>query len=430
MFLLYNILLTLLAPVWVPWMLWRAARRKERPNWKERQGIFTVPDRGESRRIWFHAVSVGEFVAAKPILREVRTVLPGYEIVLSVTTSSGHQTARESDEGLFDYLVYFPLDVPRFQLGAIQKVRPDAVAIMETELWMNFLWAAKTFDAQTLLINGRISDRSFPRSMRLRFFYRALLRDVDRCLMQTEMDRKRILALGARTAEVLGNCKFDQALDGLEADVAAWKSELKLTDRPVIVIGSTRGAMEEAFVFDALRRVGLDRIQVVHAPRHLERVDAIAHLVGSNGRRSLHESSPYLILDTYGELSQTYAVADIVIIGGGFDDLGGQNIFQPLAHGKPVLHGIHMQNFRDIAEMADAEGAAIPCRSPEELASAIERLLGDPALRTRMSKAAETLVKENLGASRRYAEAIALAAHQGAEVDAERQRRRLARQAT
>ena len=136
MFLLYNFLLTLLAPFWVPWVYLKSLRRKERPNWSERMGKLEIPPRGEKHRIWVHTVSVGEFLAATPILREMRKVLPDHEIVVSVTTSSGHQTAREAPDNLFDHLIYFPIDVARFQLAAMQQVRPDVVAIMETELWM------------------------------------------------------------------------------------------------------------------------------------------------------------------------------------------------------------------------------------------------------------------------------------------------------
>lgn len=415
MFLLYNVLLTLLSPFWVPWMLFRAGRRKEKPNWNERQGDFDIqPDKTKSR-IWVHAVSVGEVVAVLPILRELRERSPEHEIVLSVTTSSGHQTARERAEGLFDHLVYFPIDVPRFQLAAMSRVRPKAIAIMETELWFNFLWAAKVFKSKVLLVNGRISDRSYPRARFFRFFYRAMLRNVDCCLMQTEADAERIRALGAAQAEVLGNCKFDQAVEGLDADPAEWRGKLGLeASPPVLVVGSTRSENEEKLVLDAVAAIGLDRVQVVHAPRHLERAEPLAAEVarrfGDSARRSLEQSGPYLILDSYGELNQVYAIADVVVIGGGFDNLGGQNLIQPLAHGKPVLHGPHMQNFRDATEMALREGASRVCATSEELQRALEELLGSPDERVRMGAAAKALVARNLGASERYAEAISQAA--------------------
>jgi 3-deoxy-D-manno-octulosonic-acid transferase len=420
LFLLYNFLLTFLAPIWAPWMLWRSSRRKEKPNWKERQGDFEIRPDPEKRRIWFHAVSVGEVVAALPILRLLRQKLPEHEIVLSVTTSSGHQTARERAEGLFDHLVYFPIDVPRFQLAAMSRVRPEAVAVMETELWFNFLWAAKAFRARTLLVNGRISDRSFPRARLFRFFFRSMLRNVDRCLMQTETDAERILALGAERADVMGNCKFDEATEGLEADPRQWRAELGLEEGiPVVVVGSTRSESEERLVLDAVEALGPESVQVVHAPRHLERAEPLAaeavRRFGSVARRSRSESGRYLILDSYGELNRVYAAADVVVVGGGFDDLGGQNLIQPLAHGKPVLHGPHMQNFRDAAEMARQAGASRVCATASELAVALRELLWDEAKRAGMGQAAQDLVQCNLGASERYAEAIAEATRKGSE---------------
>lgn len=412
MFVLYNVLITLFAPFWAPWMWFRTRARKEAPNWNERFGNYSLLPRKDRKRIWFHAVSVGEVVACMPILKELRTELPDHEIVLSVTTSSGHQTAREKAEGLYDHLVYFPIDMARFELAAMQHVQPSVAAIMETELWMNFLWAAKIFDVRTLLINGRISDRSFPRSRRIAFFYRSLLSRMDRCLMQSEKDASRIKELGAKSAEVLGNCKFDQALAGLDADPAEWRQKLGLDPAlPTLVIGSTRGELEERFVFDALSSVGLDGLQVIHAPRHIERAPDLAtearKRFGDAALRSAGKAARYLVLDTYGELDKVYAVADVVVIGGGFDNLGGQNLVQPLAHGKPVLHGPHMQNFREVAAASVDAGASVVCTTPQELADNLKDLLSDPAKRERMGAAATQLVKANAGASRRYARAIA-----------------------
>lgn len=414
MFILYNLFFLLAAPIWVPWMLWRTSRRKEKPNWAQRVGRYPMKARLDRRRIWFHAVSVGEVVAALPILRELRRRLPDFEIVLSVTTSSGHQTAREQAEGLFDHLVYFPIDTTRYQFFAMASVRPAAVAIMETELWPNFLWAAKAFDARTLIVNGRISDRSFPRYRALSFLFRGVLGMVDRRLMQTQIDAERIRAIGGGEAEVFGNVKFDQALEGVDVDPAALRSELGIPpDEPVVVIGSTRGEEEERLVLDAVREIGPERAWFVHAPRHLERADALAELAASVcgrdavARRSRGESGRYLILDTYGELAKVYAVADVVVIGGGFANLGGQNLVQALAHGKPVVHGPHMHNFREVAEMAARAGATEIAATASELAAAVTRLLDDPARRAKMGEAAAELVKSGAGAAKRYAEAIA-----------------------
>lgn len=415
MFLAYNLLLVLLSPLWVPWMVVRARRRAAGPNWPERLGDYkNVQIPKEQPALWIHAVSVGEVMAALPILRQTRALLPEHHIVLSVTTSSGHHTALEHAMEAVDSLVYFPIDVPRFQLNAMMRVRPDVVAVMETELWFNFLWAAKALGSRTLLINGRISDRSFRRSRWVRFFYRALLANMDQCLMQTAEDQQRILALGARSAEVLGNCKFDQAVDGLDADPAWWRESLGLPDgMPVVVVGSTRGAEEEAFVLNALAPIA-DRIAVVWAPRHLERADALEaamrERMGACARRSRQERGRVVLLDTYGELAKVYSVADIVVIGGGFGDFGGQNLLQPLAHGKPVLHGRHMQNFRDVADAAARHGATLTCGDALELREAVIALLDDPNRTREMGEAGRAFVEANAGASRRYALAIQAAA--------------------
>lgn len=411
MFLLYNLLVILLAPLWVPWMIVRARRRHEGPNWAERMGNYGhVVIEKDKPAIWVHAVSVGEVMAALPILRQTRALLPGHHIVLSVTTSSGHHTAREHAVDMYDTLVYFPIDVPRFQLSAMMRVRPDVVAVMETELWLNFLWAAKAVDAKTLLINGRISDRSFRRSRYVVFFYQSLLKYVDRALMQTEADAERIKVLGGKGVEVFGNSKFDQAVDGLDADPEWWRESLGLPEGvPVIVVGSTRGEEEETFVAGALGDLK-ERAAIVWAPRHLERADALEVVMkkafGSCARRSRGERGRFVLLDTYGELAKAYSVADVVVIGGGFANLGGQNLLQPLAHGKPVVHGPYMQNFKDVTRAALGNGSSVEVDHPSQLRSVVGDLLADPERRDQMGAAGKAFVQANEGASRRYAEAI------------------------
>jgi len=406
--LLYNFVVTLLAPIWVPVMFFRSLRRNEKPNWAERSGNFeaSLPPKSGRPRLWVHAVSVGENIAVRPILKEIRKRLPEMEIILSVTTSSGHQTVREGDRSIYDHLVYFPIDVPRFQLRAMQRVQPVAVLVMETELWMNFLWAAKVFDAATILINGRISDRSYPRSMKVRFFYRELLKSLDLALMQTDLDAQRIRDLGAEDTAVLGNSKFDQA-----SETSTQPAFEIPRDRPIVVVGSTRGEKEETLVLQAIQTVGFDRVTVIHAPRHKEDAPELYKRVQTMttdvALRSKNESAHYIVLDTYGELASCYTVADLAIVGGGFENLGGQNMVQPMAAGKPVLHGPHMQNFRQAAELADKEGASKTCQTSAELAQEIENLLSHPEVRIRMGEAGASLVRENLGASRRYAEAVA-----------------------
>ncbi|MBI1331720.1 MAG: glycosyltransferase [Armatimonadetes bacterium] len=414
MFILYNLVLTLLSPIWVPWMLLRARRRKEAPNWRERSGNYTdaIPAKPKDKeRIWVHAVSVGEVVAARPFLRELRRLAPNCEIVLSVTTSSGYQTAKDMEMPPFDYVVYMPIDVPKFTLRAMQRVRPSVVVIMETELWMNFLWAAKVFDAKVLVVNGRMSDRAYRNSVRVKPFYRALFKDVDRCLVQSAVDAERFESLGASRVEVFGNTKFDEAANVVTSVTDDWREKLGIeAGKPVVVVGSTRSEMEEELVVSAFFE--LKDVVFVHAPRHVETAERIVNLVRSRssevrvGQRSKGETGEYLVLDTFGELGSVYSIADVVVIGGGFDRLGGQNLIQPLAMGKPVLHGPNMFNFRDVSAASVQAGASVVCADAASLASSIRELLEDSSRRERMSSAAKALVAANVGASERYADAV------------------------
>lgn len=229
--------------------------------------------------------------------------------------------------------------------------------------------------------------------------------------MQTETDAERIKTIGGKDVEVFGNSKFDEALPN-ESDLETkWRRTLHISEgKQVVVIGSTRGEEEEEFVFEALRQVDPTNIVVVHAPRHLERVEAIASaavkVFGEVALRSKGETGNYIILDTMGELGNVYSVADVVVVGGGFANLGGQNILQPLAHGKPVIHGAHMQNFKAISAAANGCGATEIVESPTELAGALNRLLQNASERASKGEAAMAFIKANAGASDRYAQAI------------------------
>ena len=411
----YNILLIFLAPFWVPWMLWRAKKRDEKPNWRQRTGDlpFEPPAKGV-RRAWVHAVSVGEVMAALPVLREIRQLDPDLEIVLSTTTSSGQTAAKEKAEGLYDQLIYFPIDVPRFVVAAMIRVRPKVVAVMETELWLNFLHFAKLFGAETILINGRISDRSYPRSMRIKPYYQTMFENLDRVLAQTEVDAQRFKDLGFSEPLVAGNTKFDGAVEAPVTDTD-WRQELQIPDGELVtVIGSTRSEAEERFIYEAFAEAKPEGT-VIHAPRHIERSDEIVERMselypGEVVKRSTGCAGKYIVLDTYGELGDVYSIADIAIVGGGFDDLGGQNILQPLGKGVPVIHGKHMQNFSVAASAADNAHAAVSVSEPSELCFWLIRLQANEQERAEMSENAKSLVQNSLGASKRCAEAVVEAA--------------------
>lgn len=348
-----------------------------------------------------HAVSVGETIAARPILQELKNLLPGYEVVLTTTTSTGQGIAKGMVGKLAAYAFYFPIDIARFCVAAMTRVEPSVVVIMETELWLNFLTAAKITNAKTCLVNGRISERSFARAKRLRWLYRAIFAKIDEALMQTDADAERARFLGARTARVLGNSKYDEAG---QPEPLPWDKRA-----PLVVVGSARGELEEDLIIAALQDVPA---QVVFAPRHIERSEAVvekARTAGfQTGLRSRGENeAAFLVLDTMGELASLYAYADLAIIGGGFDRLGGQNIIQPMAAGVPVICGPNMKNFREPYDQGVATGAVRTASTSEELRHEILNILNDENLRQRMAEAGRLLVNQNTGASARYAKAIA-----------------------
>ncbi|MDQ2986718.1 MAG: 3-deoxy-D-manno-octulosonic acid transferase [Armatimonadota bacterium] len=409
---LYNVFLTLTSPIWVPWMWWRANRRAEKPNWQERTGNYEIPRRKDRKRIWVHAVSVGETIAARPVLQELKALLPEHEVVLTTTTSTGQGIANSLVGKLAAYAFYFPIDVVRFCVSAMTRVEPAVVVIMETELWLNFLTAAKMTNAKTCLVNGRISERSFARAKNLRWLYRAVFAKVDEALMQTEADAERARFLGAKNVRVMGNSKYDEASEPQPMD---WPTILNLGDDKLIVVGSARGEMEEDLIIEALGRKDGDGIsggRVVFAPRHPERAEAVALRARAAGfevglRSSGDNRAQFLILDTMGELASLYPYADVAIIGGGFDRLGGQNLIQPMAAGAPVICGPNMKNFREPYEQGVEAGAVMTAATADELRVAVLKILDNENLRQKMAEAGRSLVNENTGASARYAKAIA-----------------------
>jgi 3-deoxy-D-manno-octulosonic-acid transferase len=366
-------------------------------------------------------------MAVSPILKEYREMRPDDEIVLSVITPGGWEVGEGMRGKLVDRVFYAPFDAPFAVKRSVRVVRPDVFVNLETELWPNLLHYVNRSGAGLLLVNGRISDRSIRSYRRLKGLFRWVLGQFDRVLAQTETDAKRLVEIGAPgdRVEVFGNAKFDQAADRLSAEeIAELRSDLKLAENaPVLVIGSTRQVDEERLVVKAYleARRSIPNLALIHAPRHVERAGEVMEILREAGLKPIRrtelagvERAEQVVLDTFGELGRVYALADVAFIGNSLTPPGGgQNPLQPLAQGKPVIYGPYMQNFRDIAAMAESAGVATKVGSPEELAKLILLLVQD-ANREEIARRAVALVQENRGAARRYAEAIAeLAASSG-----------------
>ena len=411
--LVWNLILLLGAPVLLPW-LWHRRRvgKEDAARWGERWGRWPAVEREGSPRIWVHAVSVGETMAAAALLRGLRARWPDAVLILTTITPTGQQVAAARPEA--DAVRYFPLDYPGSVARALDVARPDLVLLMEGEIWPNFLTTARRRGARVAVVNGRLSDRKFPAWKRIAPVIRGGLHAVDRFAMQSDEDAARIRALGVDPdrIQVTGNTKFDEIARPLApAERDSLRASFGIpSGAPVLVCGSTReaggdGPDEEFLVARAVANVRAvhPELRVVVAPRHLERAGIVADAFPGAGRRSQGEHArPDCILDTFGELASVYSIADIAYVGGSLVPWGGQSVFQPLAQGVPAVFGPHMNNQRDIAALAVAAGVGTEVPDPDALAAEILRVLAlDTDERENLARRCRDLIDRNQGAATR-----------------------------
>jgi len=424
-YLLYDLLLLIAAAGLVPYYLLRGLRYgKSRRGIRERLGHY-VPDHLEALQgrevIWVHAVSVGETRAALPLLAGLRREYPEALILLSNVTETGRAIAQES--GAADLNLFFPFDFSWTVRRVLQLVRPRLVVIVETEIWPNFTRQAHRMGIPVLLVNGRISDRSFPRYQRFRLLLAPVLKCFSAFCMQSQLDAGRIVALGAdpRQVETTGNLKFDHRVSTHSVDeLAQLRATYRLPDDVLILTAGSTHAGEETQILSAYGRLlnsGL-RLVLVLIPRRPERAREVMNLLSEQNlafrqRSTLDleggslKTGEVLLVDTLGEVLNLYAVSDLVFVGGSLVPVGGHNPLEASLLGKPVLFGPHMHNFREIsAKLVDA-GAGVRIHHPDQLVATVRDLLADPARRQAMGEAGRTLVSANAGATRRTLERIA-----------------------
>ena len=435
MYFLYSLLLILAALALLPYFTWQAVvHRKYLNNLAERLGQLPAPWRIDTRpTLWLHAVSVGETLAALPLLKALHTQFPDHRFIVSTTTATGQQVARERAAEA-DGVCYFPFDWRFAVRRSLAIIRPQAVILLESELWPNFLAECQAQGMPVLVANGRISDRSFRRSQRVRWFLKPLYRQVSRFLMQSAADAERAVALGAEAAcvEVSGNLKYDIGAAGLSAQQQAVAQELNeayaltMADAPLIIAGSTTevsGENEEQMLLEALRSLRKTavgkRARLLIAPRHPERFAAVAARLAEVefkvARRSTKQPEPLadiILLDSIGELAALYPFAQIVFVGGSLVAKGGHNILEPALFGKPVVVGPHMENFRAIAQEFLQRDALLQLKSGDRqtlitrLSAAFERLLRDQAYAQQLGANARQTIEANRGATERTVAAV------------------------
>lgn len=420
---IYNLAVLVVLVLGAPWWIWRmATTQKYREGLAARLGRIPAALRSSGDRrpvLWLHAVSVGEVLAVSRLLEELDRAFAGYRILISTTTRTGQQLARQRFG--VERVFYCPLDLP-WAVGAyLRLLRPRALILAETEFWPNLLTACFRQKIPVAVVNARISDRSWPRYRRLRRFWRPLLKRLSCLLAQSPLDAERLRALGCRSSRisVSGNLKFDVRAAG-QMPLAQTLRQCAPGQRFVVAGSTLQG--EEAALLEAwptLLAANPDLVMVL-APRHPERFAAVAGLLRDSGiswlRRSewsaeapvsMPELRPgqILLLDSIGELASLYSLASVAFVGGSLFPTGGHNPLEPAQFRVPIVMGPHYANFRAIVDDLRAQ-EAIHIAPRERLAPSLVSLLGDREDARAMGERAHQVFEQHAGATARTLHAL------------------------
>ena len=438
--LFYNILLLILSPVIVAVLLAKERCRRGLPQrlgfGKGLSGLSGLsgapgrdrpegpdrPDRPAQPVIWIHAVSLGEVVAVTPLVIELHRRHPECRLVVSTVTETGREAAEQRLAGVAEHC-YAPLDFPWVVSRFIERLQPRLYLFVETELWPNLLWHLRKRGVPTALVNGRLSSRSFARQQwaPVRSFYRTMLQTLSLCLMQSDRDVDRIIALGAEASRVrrTGNIKFDQPIPSV-AGGGTTRASLGLQENEqLLVAGSTHPGEEETLV-ECYRTLVAQCPSAVLllAPRHIERVESVEAMIQARGfavqRRSAigQGVAPRLtgprvvVLDSRGELAAIYREAVVAFVGGTLVPIGGHNLLEPAQWAKPVLFGPYTDHCAEIADLLVHAGGGYRILQADDLTRQVVALFSDNKERERMGQLARQVVEQNQGALQQTLEAI------------------------
>jgi 3-deoxy-D-manno-octulosonic-acid transferase len=376
--------------------------------------------------IWIHAVSLGEVVAVAPLVRQLHERFPPYRLIVTTVTETGREAVEQRLAGVAEHR-YAPLDFPWAVARVLDRWRPSLYLFVETELWPNLLRMLEQRRIPSILVNGRLSTRSYDRQRMglVQPLYRRMLRSISCCLMQSDRDARRIIDLGADPAKVkrTGNIKFDQPLP--QAPPAGRPlSRIVLgvaKDERLWIAGSTHPDEEEQLLA-CYRQVSreVSQLVLVLAPRHIERAAQVEATVRAAGlpvtRRSVMEGRSFepasgprvIILDSRGELAWLYKEAAAAFVGGTLVPVGGHNLLEPAVWGKPVLFGPYTDHCAEVAELLVGAEGGVKVETGDELARLLTELLLDEPRLLKMGQAARQVVEENQGALHASLDQIAL----------------------
>ncbi|OJW21790.1 MAG: 3-deoxy-D-manno-octulosonic acid transferase [Planctomycetales bacterium 71-10] len=411
--LIYVATLILLSPV-LAYRMVRSGKYRD-GLWEKFSG--DAPNRiGDGPCLWFHAVSVGEVLLLRPLVREMARRRPGWEVVISTTTPTGLAVARRTFPELITF--YAPFDFSWATRRAMGRIRPTVLALVELEVWPNLIRSAKRAGAKVAIINARLSERSHRGYRKIRGPLAPTLHRIDAVAAQDEDYARRFVDLGVppERVSVTGSVKFD----GLESDrnnarTRGLRAELGLSNADLVFVAGSTMEGEEAAALAAYRGARKDhpRLRLILVPRHAERFDAVARWLESEGEAVVRRSegpapghragaSPVVLIDTIGELGAVWGLADVAFVGGSLmPGRGGQNMMEPAAYGASVLFGPHTANFRETVSQLLARDAARRVAGPQDLARRLREDLDDPEEAAARGEAGRRFVLAQHGASGR-----------------------------
>jgi 3-deoxy-D-manno-octulosonic-acid transferase len=424
---LYNILFLISFVLASPYYFWRMVRRG---NWQTDFGQrFALYDAGIKQAltnrhvIWMHAVSVGEVGLCTQLIRALEPRVPNAKIVVSCTTTTGmHEYRRRLPTRITK--IYYPIDRRKYARRALATINPEAIILLEAEIWPNFLWRANDLRIPTFLTNARLSDRSYPRYKMLGWLFRKIFSAFEGVGCQNEEDAQRLRTVGCRQdkVQVVGNLKFDVAKlpERRHLDVRGLLAQIGAPDDAVLLVAGSTHDGEEVLLAEIASRLRktIPRLFLIIVPRHHERIRNITQQFRARGVRFICRTEiipatklrpgevDCLVVNTTGELMFFYEHAHVVFIGKSLTAVGGQNPIEPAALGKPVVFGPNMQNFRDIVRILLKHNAAVEVSDAQHLERALGELLADPARRAELSRQALEAVAENMGAVERTVEML------------------------
>jgi 3-deoxy-D-manno-octulosonic-acid transferase len=389
--------------------------KEERLGFPQRLAMSLPQRAAASKSLWLHAVSVGEVLSLQKLVRELKARHPEWAVYFSVLTNAGMRIAREKMT-ICDRIFYVPFDFGWAARRFLCSLKPDLLVLAESELWPNLLRQARRRTCSILVINGRVSDRTFRRYRRFNFLTGRLLRSVTRFLVQTARDRERLVRAGVdgTRVEVAGNLKCEISAPVFSArDLQEFRKTLAAPDAGrIVVAGSTRPGEEDMLLraFAEARREREDTYLII-APRHMDRVPEVEKACRQAGflvrkRTEVREGQAWdiLLLDTIGELARVYALGDAAFIGGSLVAWGGHNLLEPAAYGKPIFFGPHMNNFAYLAQQFLHSGGARQVSRPQDLKAMF--LSHDQDGLARMGHAARRTLEGLQGATDRTLRAI------------------------